>query len=185
MTSPSSAKGLQSPIVKTFTSRPLATILERTGAQNDLIFFGADKAKIVNDALGALRTKLGHDKGYVNGKAWGAAVGGRFPDVRVRRRGQALDRLPPSLYQPQGRAPRAAGNRPGKCLAKAYDLALNGWELGGGSVRIHRADVQSKVFSALGIGEDEAQLKFGFLLDALKAWRPAPTAAWPSASTAS
>ena len=166
-------EGLQSPIVKNLHQQALATILERTGAQNgDLIFFGADKAKIVNDALGALRTKLGHDKGYVNGKAWEPLWVVDFPMFEYDDEDKRWTACHHPFTSPKDEHLALLETDPGKCLAKAYDLALNGWELGGGSVRIHRADVQSKVFSALGIGEDEAQLKFGFLLDALKYGAP-------------
>ncbi|MCP5254687.1 MAG: aspartate--tRNA ligase [Zoogloeaceae bacterium] len=166
-------EGLQSPIVKNLHQQALATIVERTGAQNgDLIFFGADKAKIVNDALGALRTKLGHDKGYVNGKAWEPLWVVDFPMFEYDDEDKRWTACHHPFTSPKDEHLALLETDPGKCLAKAYDLALNGWELGGGSVRIHRADVQSKVFSALGIGEDEAQLKFGFLLDALKYGAP-------------
>ena len=168
-----SDEGLQSPIVKNLHQQALATIVERTGAQNgDLIFFGADKTKIVNDALGALRSKVGHEKGYVNGKAWEPLWVVDFPMFEYDDEDKRWTACHHPFTSPKDEHLALLETDPGKCLAKAYDLALNGWELGGGSVRIHRADVQSKVFSALGIGEDEAQLKFGFLLDALKYGAP-------------
>ncbi|WP_159684937.1 aspartate--tRNA ligase [Cognatazoarcus halotolerans] len=168
-----SEEGLQSPIVKNLHQQALASIIERTGAQNgDLIFFGADKAKIVNDALGALRTKLGHEKGYVNGKSWEPLWVVDFPMFEYDDEDKRWTACHHPFTSPKDEHLKLLTTDPGKCLAKAYDLALNGWELGGGSVRIHRADVQSRVFSALGIGEEEAQLKFGFLLDALKYGAP-------------
>ena len=137
--------------------------LKRTGASDgDLLFFGADKAKVVNDAIGALRVKIGHSefgksRGLVAGRV-GAAVGGRLPDVRVRRGGAALERDAPPVHERRRTATRT-GSRPipGRCIAKAYDVVLNGIELGGGSVRIHREEVQSKVFRALKIDAEEAQ----------------------------
>lgn len=165
--------GLQSPIVKNLHEAALKGILERTGAQSgDLIFFGADKTKIVNDALGALRTKLGHDKGFVNGKAWEPAWVIDFPMFDYDEEGKRWVACHHPFTSPKDEHLELLTTDPGKCLAKAYDMALNGWEIGGGSVRIHRADVQSKVFDALGIGAEEAQLKFGFLLDALKYGAP-------------
>ncbi len=168
-----SDEGLQSPIVKNLHAQALATIVERTGAQNgDLIFFGADKTKIVNDALGALRSKVGHEKGYVNGKAWEPLWIVDFPMFEYDDEDKRWTACHHPFTSPKDEHLELLSTAPGKCLAKAYDLALNGWELGGGSVRIHRADVQSKVFSALGIGDEEAQQKFGFLLDALKYGAP-------------
>ncbi|TVO62859.1 aspartate--tRNA ligase [Denitromonas ohlonensis] len=168
-----SDEGLQSPIVKNLHAQALATIIERTGAQNgDLIFFGADKTKIVNDALGALRSKVGHEKGYVNGKAWEPLWVVDFPMFEYDDEDKRWTACHHPFTSPKDEHLDLLVSDPGKCLAKAYDLALNGWELGGGSVRIHRADVQSKVFSALGIGDEEAQQKFGFLLDALKYGAP-------------
>lgn len=165
--------GLQSPIVKNLNEAALKTILERTGAQSgDLIFFGADKTKVVNDALGALRTKLGHEKGYVNGKAWEPLWVVDFPMFEYDEEDNRWTACHHPFTSPKDEHLDLLTTNPGQCLAKAYDLALNGWEIGGGSVRIHRADVQEKVFAALGIGEEEAQLKFGFLLDALKYGAP-------------
>ena len=165
-------EGLQSPIVKNLHQQALATILERTGAQNgDLIFFGADKANIVNEAIGALRVKLGHDLKLMEGD-WRPLWVVDFPMFEYDDEDKRWTACHHPFTSPKDEHLALLETDPGKCLAKAYDLALNGWELGGGSVRIHRADVQSKVFSALGIGEDEAQLKFGFLLDALKYGAP-------------
>ena len=165
--------GLQSPIVKNLTEAALKAIIERTGAQNgDLIFFGADTAKVVNDALGALRSKIGHEKGHVNDKAWEPVWIVDFPmfDYDAEEKRWVACHHP--FTSPKDEHLHLLASDPGKCLAKAYDLAVNGWELGGGSVRIHRADVQEQVFTALGIGEEEAKLKFGFLLDALKYGAP-------------
>ncbi|HNI80543.1 MAG TPA: aspartate--tRNA ligase [Rhodocyclaceae bacterium] len=165
--------GLQSPIVKNLHETALRAILERTGAQSgDLIFFGADKTKVVNDALGALRIKLGHEKGYVNGKAWEPLWVVDFPMFEYDEEDKRWTACHHPFTSPKDEHLELLTSDPGKCLAKAYDLALNGWEIGGGSVRIHRADVQEKVFTALNIGPEEQQLKFGFLLDALKYGAP-------------
>jgi aspartyl-tRNA synthetase len=165
--------GLQSPIVKNLHSAALQAIVERTGAQSgDLIFFGADKTKVVNDALGALRVKIGHEKGYVNGKLWEPLWVVDFPMFDYDEDSKRWVACHHPFTSPKDEHLEFLATDPGKCLAKAYDLALNGWELGGGSVRIHRADVQAQVFQALGIGEEEAQAKFGFLLDALKYGAP-------------
>ncbi len=166
-------QGLQSPIVKNLHEAALKGILEKTGAQSgDLIFFGADKAKVVNDALGALRIKLGHDKGYVTGEAWRPLWVVDFPMFEYDEEDKRWVACHHPFTSPKDEHVDLLASDPGKCLAKAYDLALNGWEVGGGSIRIHKADVQSKVFDALKIGPEEAQLKFGFLLDALKYGAP-------------
>jgi aspartyl-tRNA synthetase len=166
-------EGLQSPIVKNLSEASLRAILERTGAQSgDVIFFGSDKTKIVTDALGALRSKIGHEKGHVDGRKWAPAWVIDFPMFDYDEESKRWVACHHPFTSPKDEHLEFLDTDPGKCLAKAYDLALNGWELGGGSVRIHRADVQEKVFKALGIGEEEAQLKFGFLLDALKYGAP-------------
>ncbi len=166
-------EGLQSPIVKNLHERALATILERTGAQSgDLIFFGADKAKVVNDALGALRVKLGHEKGFLNGEAWCPVWVVDFPMFEYDEDDKRWTACHHPFTAPKDAHFGLLESDPGACLAKAYDLALNGWEIGGGSVRIHRADMQSQVFRALGISEEEARTKFGFLLDALRYGAP-------------
>ncbi|MFY9329287.1 MAG: aspartate--tRNA ligase [Georgfuchsia sp.] len=166
-------EGLQSPIVKNLHADALKAIVERTGAQSgDLIFFGADKTKIVNDAIGALRIKLGHEKGHLNGKAWEPLWVVDFPMFEYDEEGKRWNACHHPFTAPKDGHDDFLETDPGKCLAKAYDLALNGSEIGGGSVRIHREEVQSKVFRALGIGAEEAQLKFGFLLDALKYGAP-------------
>ena len=169
--------GLQSPIVKNIHDVALAQILERTGAQDgDLIFFGADKAKVVNDAIGALRVKIGHsDFGRKNGlfeEAWRPLWVVDFPMFEFDEDANRWNALHHPFTAPKVGHEDFISTDPGKAIAQAYDMVLNGWELGGGSVRIHRADVQSKVFTALNIGEEEARLKFGFLLDALQYGAP-------------
>ena len=169
--------GLQSPIVKNIHDAALAQIIERTGAQDgDLIFFGADKAKVVNDAIGALRVKIGHsDFGKKNGlfdDVWKPLWVIDFPMFEYDEDDQRYVAAHHPFTSPKDGHEDLLETNPGKALAKAYDMVLNGWELGGGSVRIHRADVQSKVFRALKIGAEEAQAKFGFLLDALQYGAP-------------
>ncbi|MCE2859103.1 MAG: aspartate--tRNA ligase [Oxalobacteraceae bacterium] len=169
--------GLQSPIVKNIHDAALAQIIERTGAQDgDLIFFGADKAKVVNDAIGALRVKIGHsDFGRKNGlfeEAWRPLWVVDFPMFEFDEDANRWNALHHPFTAPKAGHEDFISTDPGKAIAQAYDMVLNGWELGGGSVRIHRADVQSKVFTALNIGEEEARLKFGFLLDALQYGAP-------------
>ena len=170
-------EGLQSPIVKNLHDKAIAEILSRTGAANgDILFFGADKAKIVNDSMGALRLKVGHsDFGKANGlfeDKWAPLWVVDFPMFeRDDDEGRWNAVHHPFTALKDGHE-NLMDTDPGACIAKAYDMVLNGWELGGGSVRIHRADVQSKVFSALNIGPEEAQMKFGFLLDALQYGAP-------------
>jgi aspartyl-tRNA synthetase len=165
--------GLQSPIVKNLNEAALKTIIQTTGAQNgDIIFFGADKTKIVNDALGALRSKIGHEKGYTNGKAWEPLWVVDFPMFEYDEEAKRWNACHHPFTAPKDEHLALLESDPGKCLAKAYDLALNGSEIGGGSVRIHKEAVQSQVFRALNIGAEEAQVKFGFLLDALQYGAP-------------
>ncbi len=165
--------GLQSPIVKNLHEAALKAIVERTGAQNgDLIFFGADKNKIVADALGALRVKIGHEKGFLTGAAWTPVWVVDFPMFEYDADAKRWVACHHPFTSPKDEHLELLSSDPGKCLAKAYDLALNGWEIGGGSVRIHRADIQQQVFEALAIGEEEARAKFGFLLDALRYGAP-------------
>ncbi|MBC3861136.1 aspartate--tRNA ligase [Undibacterium jejuense] len=169
--------GLQSPIVKNIHDAALAQILEKTGAQDgDLIFFGADKAKVVNDAIGALRVKIGHSEfGKANGlfeDAWRPLWVIDFPMFEHDEENDRWSATHHPFTAPKDGHEDLMETDPGKCIAKAYDMVLNGWELGGGSVRIHRADVQAKVFNALKISEDEQRLKFGFLLDALQYGAP-------------
>ncbi|MDE2604871.1 MAG: aspartate--tRNA ligase [Burkholderiales bacterium] len=169
--------GLQSPIVKNLHDRAIAEILARTGAQDgDLIFFGADKAKVVNDAIGALRVKVGHSEfgkahGLVEGQ-WKPLWVVDFPMFEFDEEAQRWNAVHHPFTSPKDGHEDWLETDPGRCLAKAYDAVLNGIELGGGSVRIHREEVQSKVFRALKIGPEEAQAKFGFLLDALQYGAP-------------
>ncbi len=165
--------GLQSPIVKNLSEASLAAVIERTGAQNgDLIFFGADSAKVVNDALGALRLKIGHEKGHVDGRAWAPLWVVDFPMFEFNEGESRWDALHHPFTAPKDGHEDWLATDPGRCLSKAYDMVLNGWEVGGGSVRIHQQDVQEKVFAALNIGEEERREKFGFLLDALQYGAP-------------
>jgi aspartyl-tRNA synthetase len=165
--------GLQSPIVKNLHEDALQAIVDRTGVQSgDLIFFGADSAKIVNDALGALRARLGHEKGHLNGNAWEPVWIVDFPMFEYDEDDKRWTACHHPFTSPKDEHVALLATDPGKCLAKAYDLALNGSEIGGGSVRIHRADIQETVFRALAIGPEEQQAKFGFLLDALKYGAP-------------
>nr|WP_295772955.1 aspartate--tRNA ligase [Rhodoferax sp.] len=169
--------GLQSPIVKNIHDKALTAVLERSGAQNgDLIFFGADKAKIVNDAIGALRLKVGHsDFGKKNGlfeKGWRPMWVVDFPMFEFDEEAQRYTATHHPFTAPKDGHEDWMVTAPEKCISKGYDMVLNGWEMGGGSVRIHRADVQQKVFDALKITPEEAQLKFGFLLDALQYGAP-------------
>jgi len=169
--------GLQSPIVKNIHDAALNAVLERSGAQNgDLIFFGADKAKIVNDAIGALRIKIGHSEfGKKNGlfeDRWAPMWVVDFPMFEFDDESQRYTAVHHPFTAPKDGHEDWMVTAPEKCISKGYDMVLNGWEMGGGSVRIHRADVQQKVFDALKITPEEAQLKFGFLLDALQYGAP-------------
>jgi aspartyl-tRNA synthetase len=165
-------EGLQSPIVKFLSDTALAGILERTAAtDNDLIFFGADRAAVVNDALGALRIKIGHDMQLVEA-GWRPLWVFDFPMFEWEREAKRWVAMHHPFTAPRDPDPAALRAAPGAALAKAYDMVLNGAEIGGGSVRIHRQEMQSCVFELLGIAADEAQKKFGFLLDALKFGAP-------------
>ena len=166
-------EGLQSPIVKNIHVTALQAIIDRTGAQNgDIVFFGADKTKIVNEALGALRLKIGHDKGHVDGRAWAPLWVVDFPMFEHDEENDRWAALHHPFTAPKDGHEDLLTTNPGACLSKAYDMVLNGWEVGGGSVRIHKNEVQSKVFDALKISKEEAQEKFGFLLDALQYGAP-------------
>ncbi|HEY9268220.1 MAG TPA: aspartate--tRNA ligase [Methylotenera sp.] len=166
-------EGLQSPIVKNIHVQALQAIIERTGAQNgDIVFFGADKAKVVNEALGALRLKVGHDKGHVDGRAWAPLWVVDFPMFEHDEDADRWVALHHPFTAPKDGHEDLLTTNPGAALSKAYDMVLNGWEVGGGSVRIHKQEVQSKVFDALKISKEEAQEKFGFLLDALQYGAP-------------
>ena len=165
--------GLQSPIVKNLSEDALRVVIERTGAANgDLIFFGADKTKVVNDALGALRLKIGHEKNHLDGRAWAPLWVVDFPMFEFNEGENRWDALHHPFTAPKDGHEEWLATDPGRCLSKAYDMVLNGWEVGGGSVRIHKQDVQEKVFAALNIGEEERREKFGFLLDALQYGAP-------------
>ncbi len=164
--------GLQSPIVKFLPQPVLAEILKRTGAVNgDLIFFGADRRKVVCDALGALRVRVGHEKGHAEA-GWRPCWVVDFPAFDYNEEEKRWVAAHHPFTAPKDEHLALLATDPGKVLAKAYDVALNGWEIGGGSVRIHRAEVQSQVFAALGISPEEARAKFGFLLDALSYGAP-------------
>ncbi|TIC82361.1 aspartate--tRNA ligase [Crenobacter intestini] len=169
-------EGLQSPIVKFLSAEGLAAIVERTGAQDgDIIFFGADKAKVVNEAIGALRIKIGHERGLENGyfvKEWRPLWVVDFPMFEYDEDDDRWTACHHPFTSPKPGHEDLMETDPGACIARAYDMVLNGWEIGGGSVRIHRADVQEKVFSALKISPEEQQNKFGFLLDNLKFGAP-------------
>jgi len=166
-------EGLQSPIVKNIHETALKAIIERTGAQNgDIVFFGADKAKVVNEALGALRAKVGHEKGHVDGRAWAPLWVVDFPMFEHDEEADRWVALHHPFTAPKDGHEDLLATNPGACLSKAYDMVINGWEVGGGSVRIHKQEVQSKVFDALKISREEAQEKFGFLLDALQYGAP-------------
>jgi aspartyl-tRNA synthetase len=169
--------GLQSPIVKNLHDRALAAVLERTDAQDgDLIFFGADKIKVVNDAIGALRVKIGHSEfGKKNGlfeAGWRPLWVVDFPMFEFDEEAQRYTAVHHPFTAPKEGHEDWMVTAPDKCISQGYDMVLNGWEMGGGSVRIHRADVQQKVFDALKISPEEAQDKFGFLLDALQYGAP-------------
>ncbi len=170
-------EGLQSPIVKNLHDEAIAAILSRTGAQNgDIIFFGADKAKVVNDAIGALRVKIGHSefarKTGLFESRWAPMWVVDFPMFEFDDGEQRWSAVHHPFTAPKDGHADYMVTAPEKCLSKAYDMVINGWEVGGGSVRIHQADVQQKAFNALRISEEEAQAKFGFLLDALQYGAP-------------
>jgi aspartyl-tRNA synthetase len=170
-------EGLQSPVVKNLHDAALAEILKRTGAKDgDLLFFGADKEKIVNDAIGALRIKIGHSAfGKKNGlfeDRWAPLWVVDFPMFEHDEESDRWMAVHHPFTAPKDGHEDYMVTAPEKCISKGYDMVLNGWEMGGGSVRIHRADVQKKVFDALKITPEEAQQKFGFLLDALQYGAP-------------
>jgi aspartyl-tRNA synthetase len=165
-------EGLQSPIVKFLSDAAVAGILERTGAQdNDIVFFGADTAKVVNDAIGALRIKVGQDMKLVQ-EGWRPLWVVDFPMFEWDPEAKRWVAMHHPFTSPMNDDPAALRANPEGALAKAYDMVLNGSEIGGGSVRIHRQEMQSTVFDLLGINAEEAQKKFGFLLDALKFGAP-------------
>jgi aspartyl-tRNA synthetase len=165
-------EGLQSPIVKFLSDEAIAGILKRTGAENgDLIFFGADKARVVADALGALRLKLGHDRKLVQG-AWAPLWVVEFPAFEWDEKDKRWVFLHHPFTAPRVGSVAELEKDPGGIRSRAYDMVLNGTELGGGSIRIHDQDMQAAVFRMLGISDEDARAKFGFLLDALKSGCP-------------
>ena len=168
--------GLQSPIVKFLSESSLQEIIQRTSAQNgDIIFFGADKAKVVNEAIGALRIKIGKEHGAENGyfvDEWKPLWVVDFPMFEYDEENDRWAAMHHPFTSPKPGHEDLMESDPENCLARAYDMVLNGWEIGGGSIRIHRADIQEKVFAALKITPEEQQNKFGFLLDNLKFGAP-------------
>jgi aspartyl-tRNA synthetase len=165
-------EGLQAPILKFLSDEAIAGILERTGADDgDLIFFGADTTKVVNDAMGALRLKVGHDQGLAQ-TGWRPMWVVDFPMFEWDADSKRWMALHHPFTAPREDDAAALRADPANALSKGYDMVLNGSEIGGGSVRIHRTEMQSAVFDLLGIGPEEAQQKFGFLLDALKYGTP-------------
>ncbi|MEW7976774.1 MAG: aspartate--tRNA ligase [Candidatus Sedimenticola endophacoides] len=161
-------EGLQSPILKFLPDEVVDAIMRRTGARDgDLVFFGADKASVVNEALGALRVRLGEDRGLM-APGWHPLWVVDFPMFEWDEKSGRWNSLHHPFTSPKEERLERLESDPASCLSRAYDMVLNGTELGGGSVRIHRVEVQQRVFKLLGIGEEEAQEKFGFLLDALK-----------------
>lgn len=164
--------GLQSPIVKFLSSDDLKTIIETTGAASgEILLFGADKAKVVNESMGALRLKLGHEKGLAKGE-WKPLWVIDFPMFEYD---EGMGKYMPAHHAftaPKDENVEMLTTQPEKCLAKAYDMVLNGWEIGGGSVRIHNAEIQAKVFKAMNLTDEEARQKFGYLLDNLQFGAP-------------
>ena len=166
-------EGLQSPIVKNIHAEALKAIIEKTFAENgDIIFFGADKKNTVNEAIGALREKIGHDKNHLTTEKWSPLWIVDFPMFDYDEDGKRWNALHHPFTAPKDGHESLLENDPSKCLSKAYDMVINGWEVGGGSIRIHDQKIQSKVFSALDISKEEATEKFGFLLDALQYGAP-------------
>ena len=164
--------GMQSPIVKNLSDDALHAVVQRTAAKDgDLVFFGAGAAKVVNDALGALRAKIGHEKGFAQA-GWQPLWVLDFPMFEWDEATKRWNAMHHPFTAPADGHEDLLDSDPGKARAKAHDMVLNGWEIGGGSVRIHRQDVQSKVFRALNISADEAEAKFGFLLQALQFGAP-------------
>jgi aspartyl-tRNA synthetase len=164
-------EGLQSPIVKFLPPEAVLAIMDRVGAETgDLVFFGADKAKVVNEAIGALRIKVGHDRGLVQGE-WAPMWVVDFPMFEWDEKDNRWFALHHPFTAPKCTLEELKAD-PGKAISRAYDMVLNGTEIGGGSVRIHQTDMQDAVFKLLGIGDEEAQQKFGFLLNALKYGAP-------------
>ena len=160
--------GLQSPILKFLPDETVSGIVERTSAKTgDLIFFGADKARVVNDALGALRVKIGEDRGLI-ADGWAPIWVVDFPMFEKDKATKRWTALHHPFTAPSVDDPDALRKNPGEALSRAYDMVLNGSEIGGGSIRIHNQETQAAVFDILGIGKEEAEEKFGFLLEALQ-----------------
>ncbi len=165
-------EGVQSPVAKFLSADIVEAILNRTGAQDgDLIFFGADRAKVVADALGALRLKVGRDLRITDENAWAPLWVIDFPMFEEDEEG-GLAAMHHPFTSPKDMTAEALASDPVQAVANAYDMVINGYEVGGGSVRIHNSKMQQTVFSILGITEEEQRLKFGFLLDALKYGTP-------------
>ena len=161
-------EGLQSPIVKFLPDEVLTAIMERTGTESgDLLFFGAGSTTVVNESIGALRVKVGHDRGMVS-REWKPLWVVDFPMFEWNDKEDRWDALHHPFTSPNTEDPDVLAKEPGTMLSRAYDMVLNGTELGGGSVRIHSTEMQQKVFEILGISDEEAESKFGFLLEALK-----------------
>jgi len=166
------AAGLQSPIVKNLHAGALSAILERSGAQNgDLLFFGADRADVVNEWLGALRQRVGHERGMAQAGWWPLWVVD-FPMFEYDEESKAWKARHHPFTSPKEGHEAFIESAPERAYAKAYDVVLNGWEIGGGSVRIHRQEVQQQVFRALKLSPEDQRAKFGFLLDALQYGAP-------------
>jgi aspartyl-tRNA synthetase len=166
------AEGLQSPIVKNLNARAIAAILERTGAADgDLVFFGADSAVRMNEYMGALRQRIGHERGLAE-KGWRPLWVVDFPMFEFDDETKQWKARHHPFTSPKDGHESLIESAPGRVYAKAYDVVLNGWEIGGGSVRIHRQEVQQQVFRALKISPEEQRAKFGFLLDALQYGAP-------------
>jgi aspartyl-tRNA synthetase len=166
-------EGLQSPIVKNIHEKALKAMIEKTQASNgDIVFFGADKTKVVNEALGSLREKIGHDRKILNDEPWSVLWIVDFPMFEFNEDEDRWDALHHPFTAPKDGHEKLLKDNPAECLSKAYDLVINGSEVGGGSIRIHDQEIQSQVFDALKISKSEAQEKFGFLLDALKFGAP-------------
>ncbi|MFM8445088.1 MAG: aspartate--tRNA ligase, partial [Methylococcus sp.] len=164
-------EGLQSPIIKFLPPEAVLAIMDRVGAETgDLVFFGADKAKVVNEAMGALRLKVGHERGLTRGD-WAPLWVVDFPMFEWDDKDNRWFALHHPFTAPKCSLEELKAD-PGKAISRAYDMVLNGTEIGGGSVRIHQTDMQDAVFKLLGIGDEEAQQKFGFLLNALKYGAP-------------
>ena len=160
--------GLQSPIVKFLSESTVHAILDRLSAQTgDVIFFGADKEKIVNESMGALRNRLGHDC-HLLAEGWKLVWIVDWPMFETDGKSNQLQAMHHPFTSPKQLSAEALRTNPLSTLAKAYDIVINGYEIGGGSIRIHHPHLQQTVFELLGIGEEEAKDKFGFLLDALE-----------------